>query len=109
MTDVEQRALRALEQNRRAPDDGAMDLEPYVLGEREQPVSELLENSKGVIDIGALGARHGQLDVGVRDSALDQLSQALGIPQVEHPDPTPPELILVRWTDSTAGGADLLA
>src|ERR1700681_2414542 len=109
MIDVEQRALRALEQNRRAPDDGAMDLEPYVRGEREQPVSELLENSKGVIDIGALGAGHGQLDVGVCDSALDQLSQTLRIPQVEHADPAPSVLILVRWTNSTARGADLLA
>src|SRR5712671_4973441 len=86
-----------------------MDLEANVLGEREQPFGEPLQNSERIVDIGALGAGHRQLNVGVRDSALHELSQPLRIPQVEDANSAAAILVLVGRTDSAAGGADFLA
>ncbi len=44
--DVEQRALRALEQNRRTAALRAMNCEPDVIGEREQPRRETLQQRR---------------------------------------------------------------
>src|SRR5450759_1956808 len=107
--DVEERALRALEQHRGATDDRAMDLEPHVFRQREQPLREPLQNSERVIDVGALGTRHRELDVGVRDSALDQFSQPLRVPQVQDADPAAAKFVLVCRADPASRRADLLA
>ena len=109
MIDVEQRALRALEQHRGAADDGAVDLETDVLRERQQSLGKALEHAEGEIDIGALRPRGGELDVGVRDSALDQLSQALRVSQVENANAAAAVLVLVGRADSATSRSDLLA
>src|SRR3954471_4017327 len=44
--DVEQRALRSLEEHRGAADDGAMDLEADVFSERQQSIPELLQDAQ---------------------------------------------------------------
>src|SRR5450759_2073209 len=107
--DVEDRALRTLEQHRGTADYRAMDLETHVFGKREQSLREALQNSQRVVDVRALRARHRELDVGVRDSTLDQLSQPLRIPQVEDADPAPPKFVLVCRADPASRRADLLA
>jgi hypothetical protein len=45
----------------------------------------------------------------MRDPALDERAQPLRVPQIEHADAAPGDLVLVRGTDAPPGGADLLA
>src|SRR6478672_11195917 len=86
-----------------------MDLEPDVFSERQEAVPELVEHAEGVIDVRPFVARDRELDVGVRDTALDELAQPLRISQVEHANAASTVLVLVRRPDSPPRRADLLA
>ena len=110
MIDVEQRALRALQQHRCATNYCAVNPQPDILGEWQQSLGELLQHVEGVIHVGPFRPGYGrQLNVRVCDAALHEPSQPLGVAQVEHADPTPAELVLIRWSDSPSGRSDLFA
>src|SRR5687768_4129885 len=86
-----------------------MDLQSDVLGERQEPAPEALEDPERVIYVGLLRTRCGKLDVGVCDTPLDQLFQAIRIAQIQNANAPTSVLILVCRADSPAGCPDLLA
>ncbi len=108
--DIEQRALRALEQHGGARLLRAAHREPDVVGEREQPRCETLEHLHGLFDARAhRAAERRELRVGVRDAAFHKLVQLFGMAQIEHAHAAARDLVLIGGPDAAAGGADRLA
>ncbi len=109
MVDVEERALRAFEQNRGAVLDRAMHHEPHVLGEREESFAHGGQHVDRRLDVGALRAAEGrQLRVRVRDSRFDELAHPRRMPEVEDADAATRDLVLIRRPDSATRRADRL-
>jgi hypothetical protein len=108
--DVEQRALRALEQHGRAAPPRAMHGEAHVLGEREQARGEALEEGERLLDVrAALAAEVLQLCVRVSGALLDERPQATRVAQVEHAHAAARDLVLVGRADAAPRRADLAA
>src|SRR5882762_7611029 len=107
--DVKEGPLRTLEEHRGTAHDRAMNLETDILSQGKEPLREPIQDSKGVIDVCSLRPSHRELDVGVRNSTLDQFSQPLGIPQIEDADSAAAKFVLVRRADSPSCSSDLLA
>ena len=112
MIDVEQRALRALEQHRRAALDRAMHHEPDVVGEREQSPREPLEHRDASHSTShALRGCRSAASCAFACSAPASTSSRsrARMPQVEHAHAAPRDLVLVRRADAAARRADRLA
>ena len=111
MIDVEQRALRALEQHAPRRLDRAMDHQADVLRERQQPLREPLEQlerlhrrQRACPSRSARAAR-----CACSAPLLHELAQPLGMSQIEHAHAAPRDLVLVRRPDAAPRRADRLA
>jgi len=108
--DVEQRALRSLEEHRRVGADGAVHHEADVFGEREESRREPPEQLEHRLDVDLrVGAAAGQASPRVFGALLHDLAQPLGMTQVEHAHAAPRDLVFVRRPDAAPGRADRLA
>ena len=108
MVEVEQRALRSLEEDALAVVERPVDEQRGVGDERPQPLGEALVARGDVVQLERLllvDALQPDVLLGERD--LDLLPQDLGIEQVLDPDPEPCRLVGVRGTDPTARRPDL--
>ena len=110
VVDVEQGALRALQQHRFAglqrvveQQPGVGDAVPEALGLLQQRLDHVLGVQRlAVVDLD----QHLVLEF---QRGLDLVGQQLGVEHVGDPDPHPGDLVLVAGPDAAAGGADLLA
>jgi hypothetical protein len=104
---VEQRALRALEQNRRPASHRAMHHQPHVIGERQQSLGEPSDQRDDLVGVDAsLAAEVLELSVRMLGAPLDEVAQSRRMSQVEHAHAAARDLVFVRWSDSTTRGAD---
>src|SRR5580765_5223422 len=107
MVDVEQRTLRPLEQHRRARHYRAMNHESHVLRQREESRRETLEQLHRVVGAHALLALEAlQLRVRVLHALLHDLTQAIGMTQIEHANAATRDLVFVARPDAATRRPD---
>ena len=108
--DVEQGALRALEQHRFAGIQRIVEQQPGV-GDAMLEARRLLEQSlHHVVGVQRLAVVDLDQDLVLEfERRLDLVGQQFGVEHVGDPNPHPGDLVLVARSDAAAGGADLLA
>src|SRR5215210_7105519 len=110
MIDVEQRALRPLEQDVGSSLHRAMDHEPDIFGDQKNPRREPLEHCNRRIDFRSLlHAERREKRVRMRDAFFYECSQTLRMSQIENAHPAPRNLVFIRGPNSTSGCSDLSA
>ena len=106
MIEIEQRALRALEQDMLATCEGRLDKPGRVV----QVVAQALAPADGLVDERidgeGLAAHRRQEEVLVRQQPSEPLAQDLAIEQVFHAQAQPPGTIRVRRPDAAPGRPD---
>ena len=108
VVEVEQRSLRAFEQDEPALAERPVDQERGVGHVRPQALREALVARGQVLELERLGAVHPlEPDVLLGERDLDLLPQDLRLEQVLDADPEPRGLVRVRRADAALGGADL--
>jgi hypothetical protein len=108
VVEVEQRPLRALEQDEAPVAQGAVDEQRRVDDIRPQPLREPLVARRQLLELerlGAVDALEPDVLLGQRD--LDLLAQDLRVEQVLHADPEPRRLVRVGGADPALGRPDL--
>ena len=107
MVDVEQRALRALEQNALAGAALAVEQVPGHVDERQDLGRDLgkLAHQRLFGDLRL--AEPAAQRVVVHEDAIDLRPERRQVAQILHADGAAPDLVLVGGPDAAAGGADL--
>ena len=108
MVDVEQRALRALEQDALAGLALAVEQVPGHIHERQDLGRDLRELAHQLLFGDLRLAKPAAQRVVVHEDAVDLGPERGQVAQVLHADGAPADLVLVGGPDAAAGGADLV-
>ncbi len=107
MIDVEQDALRALEQDTLAGLLGLVERHPHRLGIGEHDVGNLAKVAEQALAVDRRFAEAGAERIVVRAQPLDLRPQRVEMGEVAHADRAAADLVLVSRADAAARGADL--
>src|SRR5574338_279265 len=107
MVDVEQHALRALEQDPASTPLGRVGIAPHGLGEWQDEIGDLGEVIPQAFTVDRRLAEAGAKGVMMRAQAVEQRLQFPKVSDVANADSAAADLVLVGRTDAATGGADL--
>ena len=107
MVDVEQDALRALEQDPPAAPSGLVEVAPYRPRERQYELGDFGEVVLEPLAIDRWLAEAGAQGIMVRAQAVEQRVEFVEMGEIAHADGAAADLVLIGRADAAAGGADL--
>lgn len=107
MVDVEQHALRALEQDALAPCPRLVEVAPHRLGEGQDESGDLAQIGQQALAIDRRLAEPGAQRVMVRAQPVELRPQVVEMRQIAHADRAATDLVLVRRTDTAPRRTDL--
>src|SRR4051794_256843 len=107
MIDIEQDALRALEQNAAAALKGRIEIAPDRTGEGQNEIGDFPEIVKQPLSVYRRLVEAGTKRIVMRTQPIEHRSEIVELGEVANADCASADLVLIGGADAAAGGTDL--